>query len=595
MPGSLEKRNARCVKTNAPIRCKECVTKNTEIERLQQVCAIQSLQIVRLQREIALLGLQRSPSRDMVDASVGTDIVLFDSDKPKTCDSNTQSPTMLLTRTDVCCGTDDDLLFTNAQSKCCGTDDAGMIVHKNGLDLLLYPFYEYSQGIFSQLDLSLLESNTVFSHKFQSRSVAHYGDHGYCYSGADHPAKPTSDNPYLQKVIIPAVKKQYPNFNFNSIMVTKYANGSQSIPFHSDNELSILPDSSILTISLGSTRNIVFRSKTSVTSDLTQRLNHGDVMLMTRASQDFYEHAIPKDFSKNIRISITMRNLFVETGMVDGQNTPVLHNRTNSPNISNTFTLSTLISMGRGENVEDVNLYDNEMDIDTEHPSQAPPTPAAATQRSCNNSSEIKSKTLYISSSMFSHLDEKRLCSKTQDAHVFSYPGATASDMHNRFRTDNRVKEIDPMTIQKIFLLCGTNDVDNILNSPRNMRNKLIDHSNRDSMEALTDTFNCIDRFTTYLHEWAPNATIRLLKVLPRESRARNEIITKINSFTSGLIDKLGYVKSCEIEKDRFLFADQHGYRKSQFFSNKGSDNVHLNQNGVVRLANHLKYTAHNG
>ena len=123
MKSSLEKRSARCVKTNAPIRCKECVTKNIEINRLQQVCSIQSLQIVRLQREIALLGLQRSPSRDMVDASVGTDIVLFDSDKPKTCDSNTQSPTMLLTRTDVCCGTDDDLPFNLA----C-TPDLGQVV-----------------------------------------------------------------------------------------------------------------------------------------------------------------------------------------------------------------------------------------------------------------------------------------------------------------------------------------------------------------------------------------------------------------------------------------------------------------------------------
>ena len=70
--------------------------------------------------------------------------------------------------------------------------------------------------------------------------------------------------------------------------------------------------------------------------------------------------------------------------------------------------------------------------------------------------------------------------------------------------------------------------------------------------------------------------------------------LPKINSFTNGLIDKLDYVKSCEIEKDRFLFANQHGYRKSHFFSHKGSDNVHLNQKGVVRLANHLKYTAHN-
>ena len=81
-------------------------------------------------------------------------------------------------------------------------------------------------------------------------------------------------------------------------MVTKYANGSQGIPFHSDDESSILPDSSILTISLGSTRNIAFRSKTSVTSDLTEPLNHGDALLMTRASQDFYEHAIPKTSPK---------------------------------------------------------------------------------------------------------------------------------------------------------------------------------------------------------------------------------------------------------------------------------------------------------
>ena len=594
MLGSLEKRSARCVKTNAPIRCKECVTKNIEIDRLQQVCSIQSLQIVRLKRQIALLEVQSSKSGDMVDASVGNDTVLYDCDKPKSCDSNAHSPTMILTSTDVRCGTDDDLPLTSAQSKCCGTDDAGMIVHKNGLDLLLYPFSEYSQGVFSQLDLNLLDSNTVFSHKFQSRSVAHYGDHAYCYSGVDHPAKPTADNSYLQKVIIPAVKEQYPNFNFNSIMVTKYVNGSQSIPFHSDDESSIHPDSSILTISLGNTRNIVFRSKTSVSSDLTQQLNHGDAMLMTRTSQDFYEHAIPKDFSKNIRISITMRNLFVETSIVDCQNTSELHNTTNPPDISNTFTLSTLISMGRGDNVEDVNSVNNKLEHATEHPSQDPTAPATATGKLCNYDSEMKSTTLYISSSMFSQLDEKRLCSKTQNAHVFSYPGATASNMLNRFRSDSRVKDIDPNSIQKIFLLCGTNDVDNILNSPRHMRNKLIEHTKGDSMEALTETFNCIERFTKYLHEWAPNATIRLIKVLPRESRARNEIITKINSFTSGLIDKLEYVKSCEIEKDRFLFANQHGYRKSHFFSSNGSDNVHLNQNGVVRLANHLKYTAHN-
>ena len=73
----------------------------------------------------------------------------------------------------------------------------------------------------------------------------------------------------------------------------------------------------------------------------------------------------------------------------------------------------------------------------------------------------------------------------------------------------------------------------------------------------------------------------------------RNEVITKINSYTDGLVDKFDYVKQCEIEKDRFLFANKSGFRKSCFFSSKGSDNVHLNHNGVIRFANHLKYTAH--
>ena len=195
---------------------------------------------------------------------------------------------------------------------------------------------------------------------------------------------------------------------------------------------------------------------------------------------------------------------------------------------------------------------------------------------------------------MFGHLDEKRLCSKTQEACVFSYPGATARSMHNRFRSDERLNKIDPQTVERIFLLCGTNDIDNILDSPRDMRNKLIYQPMQVNMEALTDTFGSIKGFIEHLHQWAPNAAIRILKVLPRESRARNEVISKINSFNNQLIDKLSYVKQCDFEKDRFLFANEHGYRKSAFFSNNGSDNVHLNQKGTVRLANHLKYTAHN-
>ena len=89
---SSKRHCARGVKTNAPIRCKECADKNAEIDCLQKSISLQSLEIVRLQRQLALLEAQISSSCNMVDASVGNDSVNLDFDKPKTCDSYVQSP-----------------------------------------------------------------------------------------------------------------------------------------------------------------------------------------------------------------------------------------------------------------------------------------------------------------------------------------------------------------------------------------------------------------------------------------------------------------------------------------------------------------------
>jgi hypothetical protein len=71
--------------------------------------------------------------------------------------------------------------------------------------------------------------------------------------------------------------------------------------------------------------------------------------------------------------------------------------------------------------------------------------------------------------------------------------------------------------------------------------------------------------------------------VLPRESRARNKVITRVNCYISSLTEKYEFVKLLDIEKDRFLFADRSGFRKSCFFSNRGEDNVRLKERGVVR------------
>ena len=74
---------------------------------------------------------------------------------------------------------------------------------------------------------------------------------------------------------------------------------------------------------------------------------------------------------------------------------------------------------------------------------------------------------------MFSKLEGEKLSSKNHKAHVFSYPGATANAINERFQSDGRKDTLNTNNVKSIVLMCGTKDVDSILNSPRNMRTKL--------------------------------------------------------------------------------------------------------------------------
>ena len=477
---------------------------------------------------------------------------------------------------DVSCQTNTFADTGLSEAKCCETNDTNPhIVVQNEMsdDVLVRPFQEHRIGAFSELDISKLEHDTVYSHTFSNRSVAYYGSVAYEYNGGRHEPNPISQNKYLQHVILKAVRKHYPSFQFNSVLITRYANGDKFIPFHSDNEVFIDSGSSILTISLGQCRNLIFRPKSLRKPEVSLSLEHGDAVSMTRFSQDFFEHSVPRDSTKKVRISITLRNLSTPTPSFQIENCSYA-SKVSSKNTSNGSKVGGTFRSPQLELVPDTKHQPN-----TNRP---------------RDKQSPKSNTLYISSSMFSSLDSGKLSSKAQDATVFSYPGATVSKMHENFRTDPKASKIDSQTVHRIFLLTGTNNIDDILDSPREMREKIIDPSSNCSLAKLTKTFDSIESFVKFLKGWAPNAEIIMLKVLPRESRARNIVITKVNSYIHNLASRYDNLKMLDVEKDRYLFANRAGYRKSEFFSAKGEDNVHLNRRGVVRLANHLKYMAHN-
>ena len=266
---------------------------------------------------------------------------------------------------------------------------------------------------------------------------------------------------------------------------------------------------------------------------------------MTRESQDFFEHSVPRDECTGMRISITLRLI----------KSPV------SP-------LITSVPSTVQQSVQNV--------------------PVSSTPQS------FKPTTLYISSSMFSGFKPLKLSSMHQDATVLFYRGATAAQILGKLKQDQTFKGLNPTSVTKIVLMCGTNNVDKILGIPFSHCSSYVESGAvKVNSEVMNETFASIDAIYSFLREWNQNASISIVNILPRISRSRNFVINELNKYLHNLCVNMGNTNFINTERDRNLFT-WRSYRRSDYFSKSGSDNVHLNSNGVVRLCKHLKYVMHN-
>ena len=175
------------------------------------------------------------------------------------------------------------------------------------------PYELYEGNPFGEFTADILDSVTDYDRDFGNRKTAYYGELPYKYGGSHHKARDIVSNPYLKSIIDKL--KQLPDLpvSSNSFLVTKYDSNNANIPPHSDNEPSIDPSSSILTITLGGPRPVVFRrkppgeyEKVSITPE------HGSLYIMSRSSQRYFDHSVPRisrEEFKGTRISITCRTL----------------------------------------------------------------------------------------------------------------------------------------------------------------------------------------------------------------------------------------------------------------------------------------------
>ena len=427
---------------------------------------------------------------------------------------------------------------------------------------------------FEHVNCNDLDRSTEYTKHFQNRQVAYYGDFPYVYGGAVHQPRPMSSNPSLGKVL-DHVKLVLPDFNFNSVLITKYRNGNCYLPYHSDKEESIYEDSSIATISLGQSRVIKFRSIADHGSEFVINLSHGHVFTMSKKSQKFFEHSIPKDFTKQPRISLTLRFIKPPDNIISTQDIrDVLYglggSQPSNPESENQYTET--YPTNSVESMSENNVIKTPSPkINTPISDASPPPP------------QEKPVTIYISSSMFRYLDAKRLSSTSQDCYVFFYPGASAGQMLTHFRNDPKAKSINLSLVRKVMLLTGSNNVDSILGDP--------------SGGMYNRTVSDISKMVNFLEEIMPAVSINIINVLPRKGYQRNLAVNQINNYLYNFCRQANNVNFVNTEVDRNLFTTKQGFRKSFYFvpdSSRIYDNVHLNRSGIVRLAKHLKYVAHN-
>ena len=143
-------------------------------------------------------------------------------------------------------------------------------------------------------------------HITTKRKVAWYADqhYEYIYSNTKKIAKNWTSN--LKK--IKDELEHYTEETFNSCLLNYYQDGSEGMGWHSDNEIVMKKNASIASISLGASREFMFRHKKSHEQH-TVELGNGSLLLMKSTTQDNWKHQLPT--RKRVikpRINLTFRS-----------------------------------------------------------------------------------------------------------------------------------------------------------------------------------------------------------------------------------------------------------------------------------------------
>ena len=142
------------------------------------------------------------------------------------------------------------------------------------------------------------------------RSTLSFGEQ-YKYSGS----RSSSSDRTIPQAIAPLIEKinselcTDENTRVNSCLINRFQGALSSLPVHSDDEPTIHPESSIVTVSVGQGCTIRFVNSNDE-HVYSQEVTPRSVYSMTRRSQEFFKHCIdPGSIAEGVRYSLTFRSV----------------------------------------------------------------------------------------------------------------------------------------------------------------------------------------------------------------------------------------------------------------------------------------------
>jgi len=130
------------------------------------------------------------------------------------------------------------------------------------------------------------------------RLQAWYGDEGASYKYSGQRFEPMPWLPALAE--LKCSLEQACDTAFNSVLVNWYRGGQDSVAWHADDEPELGLAPIIASLSIGATRRFMLRPKRRQTAAVGKveskklDLSHGDLLLMTGSTQQFWNHCVPK-------------------------------------------------------------------------------------------------------------------------------------------------------------------------------------------------------------------------------------------------------------------------------------------------------------